>query len=94
MKIVAINIFKVNNFQLLITISLAKYVILRKQVFNQIFGVTLMQSMLNIYKRKDQKDLGIVYNTKLYLYTIHNKLLNICKKKHVFLYEDSINKTK
>jgi hypothetical protein len=66
MKIVAINIFTVNNFHLLITISLAKYVILRKQVFNQIFGVTLMQSMLNIYKRKDEKNLGIVNNTKLY----------------------------
>jgi hypothetical protein len=36
-KIIAINIFKVNNFHLLIEISLAKYVILRKQVFNQIF---------------------------------------------------------
>ena len=34
-KIIAINIFKVNNFHLLIEISLAKYVILRKQVFNQ-----------------------------------------------------------
>ena len=36
-KIVAINIFKVNYFHLLIEISLAQYVILRKQVFNQIF---------------------------------------------------------
>jgi hypothetical protein len=25
-----------------------------------------MQSMLNIYKRKDEKNLGIVNNTKLY----------------------------
>ena len=26
-----------------------------------------MESMLNIYKRKDQNDLGMVNNTKLYL---------------------------
>ena len=34
-KIVAINIFKVKNVHLLIEISLAKYVILRKQMFNK-----------------------------------------------------------
>ena len=36
-KIVAVNIFKVNTFHLLMEISLAKYVIMRKEVFNQIF---------------------------------------------------------
>jgi hypothetical protein len=65
--VVVINIFMVNNFHLLMEISLANYVIMIKQVFNQIFGVTLMESMLNIYKRKDQNDLGMVNNTKLYL---------------------------
>jgi hypothetical protein len=45
--VVVINIFMVNNFHLLIEISLANYVILWKQVFNQIFGMTLMESMLN-----------------------------------------------
>jgi hypothetical protein len=34
-QIVAINIFKVKNFHLLIEISPAKYVILRKQMFNK-----------------------------------------------------------
>jgi len=28
--------------------------------------VTLIESMLNIYKRMDQNDLGMVNNTKLY----------------------------
>jgi hypothetical protein len=65
--VVVINIFMVNNFHLLMEISLASYVIMIKHVFNQIFWVTLMESMLNIYKRKDQNDLGMVNNTKLYL---------------------------
>ena len=72
-KIIAINIFKVNNFHLLIEISLAKYVILRKQVFNQIFWERLMESMLNIYKRMDQNDLGMVNNTiQSYIWKVSN----------------------
>ena len=72
-KIIAINIFKVNNFHLLIEISLAKYVILRKQVFNQIFWETIMESMLNIHKRMDQNDLGMVNNTiQSYIWKVSN----------------------
>ena len=37
MKIVAINLLKVNNFHLLIEISLAKKSSLEKRVFNQMF---------------------------------------------------------
>ena len=38
------------------------------------------------------------YTSIGYMYTIHKELfiyttLNICKQKHVFLYEDSSNKT-
>jgi uncharacterized protein YhbP (UPF0306 family) len=40
---------------------------LAKKVFNQIFWVILMKSVFNIYKRKDQNDIGMVNNTKLYL---------------------------
>ena len=72
-KIVAINIFKVKNFHLLIEISLAKYVILRKQMFNKKNWETLMESMLNIYKRIDQNDLGMVNNTiQSYIWKVSN----------------------
>jgi hypothetical protein len=50
MKIVAIDLLKVNNFHLLIEISLAKKFSLEKRVFNQIFWGTLMKSVFNIHK--------------------------------------------
>jgi hypothetical protein len=58
---------------------------------------------INIKNRKDVYKLGgeILEEDEtriVYMYTIHKELfiyttLNICKQKHVFLYEDSSNKT-
>jgi hypothetical protein len=87
-KIVAVNIFKVNNFHLLMEISLAKYVIMRKEVFNQIFWETLMESMWNIYKRMDQNDLGMVNNTiQSYIWKVSNCSLGELDlaEKHIIL---------
>jgi hypothetical protein len=74
---------------LLTEISLAKYVILRKQVFNQIVWETLMESMLNIYKRMDQNDLGMVNNTiQSYIWKVRNCSLGA---HHILLFNIHLN---